>query len=101
MIAWRRSRLCGAPLTASSGREWGRVGRHARTGVPRPRQPLGLRGPASLPVSPTPRTHVVSPSGHVFQTHTRDKISIRNACARISSNPGLCRGSARHESFIR
>jgi hypothetical protein len=49
----------------------------------------------------TRRSHAVSPSGHESQTHTRDKISIRNACARISSNPGLCRGSARHESFIR
>jgi len=69
--------------------------------IPGPDNRFGFAGRRRHPSRRTPRTHVVSPSGHVFQTHTRDKISIRNACARISSNPGLCRGSARHESFIR
>jgi len=40
-------------------------------------------------------------SPHPCHSLTRDKNPNRNARARISSNPGLCRGFARHESFFR
>jgi len=40
-------------------------------------------------------------SPHRSDPLTRDTNPNRNARARISSNPGLCRGCARHESFFR
>jgi hypothetical protein len=40
-------------------------------------------------------------SPHRCHSLIRDKIPNRNTRARISSNPGLCRGFARHESFSR
>jgi len=40
-------------------------------------------------------------SQRLCDAQTRDQNPNRKARARIQSNPGLCRGFARHESFFR
>jgi len=78
--------------------------------ITRPRTPPASPNVSSLltPTATAPhRTHtpqvIVHPDDAPQPCHalTLDKNPNRNARAGISSNPGLCRGFARHESFIR